>query len=81
MNSDLITISIVIAVVFIAIKIVEGQIYSNVDDKPSKPMKSVVFNACIVFLSSYIGIFTYNQLSNVKITTSNTEIFTNDVPF
>ena len=81
MTSDIFTKSFIITFVYIALKIVEIQMNSN-DNGETKPLKNVVRDAIIVFFSGCIGIFAYEQISELNSESLNiTKVFTNTPDF
>jgi len=81
MTSDIFTKSFIITFVYIALKIVEIQMNSG-ENSEAKPLKTVVRDAIVVFFSSCIGIFAYEQISELSSDSLNiTKVFTNTPDF
>ena len=77
---NLLFVSAVIAIIFIIIKSVEN----NTMDVPRKPLKVLFRDGLIVFFSSIIGIFAFDQISQLSGNSSTSEaskVFTNTPDF
>lgn len=77
---NLLIVSAVIAIIFIIIKSVEN----NTMDVPRKPLKVLFRDGLIVFFSSIIGIFAFDQISQLSGNSSTSEaskVFTNTPDF
>lgn len=76
---NLLVVSAVISIIFIIIKSVEN----NTMDVPKKPLKVLFRDGLIVFFSSLIGIFAFDQISQLTGNHSGdaSKVFTNTPDF
>lgn len=77
---NLLIISSVITFIYIVIKSVEN----NTLDAPKKPLKAIFRDAMIVFFCSCVGIFAYDQISQLSGNSSTSDVskvFTNTPDF
>lgn len=77
---NLFVISLVIAIIYVIIRSVEN----NTMDVPRKPLKVLFRDGFIVFISALLGIFTYDQISQLTGNSSSSDVskvFTNTPDF
>lgn len=77
---NLLIVSAVVSIIYIIIKCIEN----NTLDVPRTPLKAVFRDGMIVFFSSTLGIFAYDQISQLSGNSSTSDVsrvFTNTPDF
>ncbi len=77
---NLLIVSAVVSIIYIIIKSVEN----NTMDVPRKPLKVVFRDGLVVFFSAILGIFSFDQISQLSGNSSTSDIskvFTNTPDF
>ena len=77
---NLFVIALIISAIFIVIKVVEN----NTLDAPKRPLKAIVRDGAVVFICSCIGIFFYDQITQLtsnSIVNDTSKVFTNTPDF
>jgi len=73
-------ISIIIALCFLAIKLVENKISTN---KPEKPLKQIIRDTLFVYVSAMAGFFLHSQIEPLtnSVTSSIPNVFMSEPDF
>ena len=67
---NLLIVSAVVSIIYIIIKSVEN----NTMDVPRKPLKVVFRDGLVVFFSAILGIFSFDQISQLSVNSSTSDI-------